>query len=133
MDEDTSCLGDVVDSRAVVGLGERNLLLSPGAVIMYANGATMEAFREFEVLWWVLLDDYLSFFIWLKQLKCQNMFKKLKIKTFYLWFILIRGHLSGLWRPTQFRWRIWDRVEDNKFKFQICCPIETFESSKCFK
>ena len=29
---------------------------------MYANGATMEAFREFEVLWWVLLDDYLAGF-----------------------------------------------------------------------
>ena len=52
----------MLDSRAVVGLGERTLLLSPGAVIMYANGATMEAFREFEVLWWVLLDDYLAGF-----------------------------------------------------------------------
>ena len=27
---------------------------------MFGNGATMEAFREFEVLWWVLLDDYLA-------------------------------------------------------------------------
>ena len=53
---------DVLDSRAVVGLGERNILLSPGSVIMYANGATMEAFREFKVLWWVLLDDYFAYF-----------------------------------------------------------------------
>ena len=29
-------------------------------MIMYANGATMETFRKFEVLWWVLLDDYLA-------------------------------------------------------------------------
>ena len=36
---------------AVVGLGESNFLLAPGAVIMSANGATMEAFRESEVLW----------------------------------------------------------------------------------
>ena len=34
MNEATLCLGDVLDSRAVVGLGERNLLLAPGAVIM---------------------------------------------------------------------------------------------------
>ena len=47
-DKATPCLGDVLDSRAVVGLGERNLLLAPRAVIMYANRATMEAFREFE-------------------------------------------------------------------------------------
>ena len=49
-------------SRAVVGLGELTLLLAHGAVIMYANGTTMEAFRESEVLWWVLLDDYLAGF-----------------------------------------------------------------------
>ena len=29
---------------------------------MYAYGATTEAFRESEVLWWVLLDDYLADF-----------------------------------------------------------------------
>ena len=52
----------MVDSRAVVGLGERNLHLAPGAVIMYANGATTEDFRESEVLWWVLLDDYFADF-----------------------------------------------------------------------
>ena len=46
-----------MDSRAVVGLGERTLHLAPGAVIMYANGATTEDFRKSEVLWWVLLDD----------------------------------------------------------------------------
>ena len=46
----------MLDSRAVVGLGERNILLSPGAVIMYADGATMEAFREFEVLWWMIIS-----------------------------------------------------------------------------
>ena len=40
----------------------RTLLLAPGAVIMYANGATMETFRKFEVLWWALLDDYLAGF-----------------------------------------------------------------------
>ena len=56
------CLGDVLDSRAVVGIGLRTLLLSPGAVIIYANGATIEAFREFEMLWWVLLDDNLAGF-----------------------------------------------------------------------
>ena len=49
-------------SRAVLGLVEHNLLLAPGAVIMYANEATMEAFRESEVLWWVLLDNYLACF-----------------------------------------------------------------------
>ena len=58
MDEATPCLGEV-DSRAVVGLVERNLLLPLRAVIMYANGATMKVFRESEGLWWVLLDDYL--------------------------------------------------------------------------
>ena len=52
----------MVDSRAVVGLGERTLHLAPGAVIMYANGATTEDFRESEVLWWVLLDDYFADF-----------------------------------------------------------------------
>ena len=62
IDEATPCLGDVVDSRAVVGLGERTLHLAPGAVIMYANGATTEDFRESEVLWWVLLDDYFADF-----------------------------------------------------------------------
>ena len=46
----------------VVGLGERTLHLAPGAVIMYANGATTENFRESEVLWWVLLDDYFADF-----------------------------------------------------------------------
>ena len=61
-DEATPCLGDVLDPRAVVGIGERNLLLAPGAVIMYANGATTEAFIESEVIWWVLLDDYLADF-----------------------------------------------------------------------
>ena len=49
-----------MESRAVVGLGERNLDLAPGAVIMYANGATTADFRESEVLWWVLLDDYFA-------------------------------------------------------------------------
>ena len=49
IDEATPCFGDVVDSRAVVGLGERNLHLAPGAVIMYANGATTADFRESEV------------------------------------------------------------------------------------
>ena len=62
IDEATPCISDVVDSRAVVGLGERNLHLAPGAVIMYANGATTEDFRESEVLWWVLLDDYFADF-----------------------------------------------------------------------
>jgi len=57
IDEPTLCLSDVLDSIAVAGLGERTLLLAPGAVIMY-NGATTEAFRESEVLWWVLFDDY---------------------------------------------------------------------------
>ena len=52
----------MLDSRVVVGVGDRNLLLAPGAVIMYAYGATTEAFRESEVLWWVLLDDYLAGF-----------------------------------------------------------------------
>jgi len=52
----------VLDSRSVVGLDERNLLLFPRAVIMFANGATMEAFREFEVVWWVLLNNYLAGF-----------------------------------------------------------------------
>ena len=52
----------MLDFRVVVGLGERNLLLAPDAVIMYANGATTEAFRESEVFWWVLLDDYLAGF-----------------------------------------------------------------------
>ena len=55
IDEATLCLGDVLNSRAVVGLGERNLHLAPWAVILYANGATTEAFRESEVLWWILL------------------------------------------------------------------------------
>ena len=40
----------MLDSRAVVG---------PGCVLsslgMFGNGATMEAVREFEVFWWVLL------------------------------------------------------------------------------
>ena len=45
-----------------MGLGERTLLLVPGAVIMYANRATTEAFRESDVLCWVLLDDYLAGF-----------------------------------------------------------------------
>ena len=40
------CLGDLLDSRAVLGLVERNLLMAPWVVIMYANEATMEAFRE---------------------------------------------------------------------------------------
>merc|ERR1711860_440616 len=62
IDEATPCLGDVMASRAVVGLGERTLHLAPGAVIMYANGATTEDFRESEVLWWVLLDDYFADF-----------------------------------------------------------------------
>ena len=44
----------VLDSRAIVGLGERNLLLATGVLIMSANGATMEAFRESVVLWLVL-------------------------------------------------------------------------------
>ena len=43
-------VGDVLDSRMVVG---------PGCVLsslgMFGNGATMEAFRESEVFWWVLL------------------------------------------------------------------------------
>ena len=52
----------MVDSREVVGLGERNLHLGPGAVIMCANGATTEDFRESEVLWWVLLDNYFADF-----------------------------------------------------------------------
>ena len=52
----------MVDSRVVVGPGERSLHLAPGAVIMYANGATTEDFREFEVLWWVLMDDYFAIF-----------------------------------------------------------------------
>ena len=52
----------MVDSRAVVGLGERNLHLAPGAVIIYANGATTADFRESEVLWWVLFDDYFADF-----------------------------------------------------------------------
>ena len=52
----------MVDSRVVVGLGERNLHLALGAVIMYANGATTKDFRESEVLWWVLLDDYFADF-----------------------------------------------------------------------
>ena len=29
---------------------------------MYGDGATMEAFRLFEILWWVLLDDYIAGF-----------------------------------------------------------------------
>ena len=43
----------VLDSRA----SECNLLLAPGpgALIMSVNGATMAAFWESEVLWWVLL------------------------------------------------------------------------------
>ena len=45
----------MLDFRVVVGLGERNLLLTPWVLIMSANGATMEAFKESEVLWWVLL------------------------------------------------------------------------------
>ena len=49
----------MLDSRAVVGLVERTLLLALGAVIMYPKGATTEAFRESAVLWWVLLDDIL--------------------------------------------------------------------------
>ena len=52
----------MVDSRAVVGLGERNLHLAPGAEIMYANEATTAEFRESEVLWWALLDDYFTDF-----------------------------------------------------------------------
>ena len=52
----------MVDSRAVVGLGKRTLHLAPGAVIMYANGATTADFRESEVLWWVLLDNYFADF-----------------------------------------------------------------------
>ena len=48
----------MLDSRAVVELVERTLLLSPWAVIMHVNGATTEAFMESKVLWWVLFDDY---------------------------------------------------------------------------
>ena len=43
-----------------MGLGERYFLLFPGAVIMSANGATMEAFMELEVLGSV--DDLLAGF-----------------------------------------------------------------------
>ena len=59
-DEATLRLGEVLDSRAVVGLGERNLLLAPRALMMSANGATMEAFMELEVLGSV--DDLLAGF-----------------------------------------------------------------------
>ena len=52
----------MLDSRAVVGLVKRYLFLAPAAVIMYANRATTKAFWESEVLWWVLLDDYLADF-----------------------------------------------------------------------
>ena len=52
----------MLDSRAVVELVERTLLLAPWAVIMYVNGATTEAFMESKVLWWVLFDDYLAGF-----------------------------------------------------------------------
>ena len=83
MDEATLCLGDMLDSRAVVGPGEYTLL--PGHVREYGhygglqesevfcwvlsmnsrcvvssldisvNPVTMEAFRELTLLWWILL------------------------------------------------------------------------------
>ena len=53
--DEAICFGDALDSRALAGPGERTLLLAPGAVIMSANGTTIEAFREYQVLWWALL------------------------------------------------------------------------------
>ena len=50
MDGATLCLGDVLDSRAVVGPGERTLL--PGHVREWGNHGGLQ---ESEVFCWVLL------------------------------------------------------------------------------